>query len=181
MSLPTTSIPLREQNATNFYEPMEPFSNFTPTLVHIPQLYNELALIICNKWNELLNSYGGSKNIEVKSDHGLFNLAVVVFISLVTVILDFSKDFATIKDSTLTYFIILCRREMERKNLSIISFFNSMLVSLHPKNVIQSMINMAFWFTVTSFILVPLMWYKEFVTSVRYMVDPRKYTKKSSY
>lgn len=175
-SLPTTSsIHLRESNATNFYEPSEPFCNFIPSLVHIPQLYNELSLIICNKWNELLNSYGGSNNLAVKQEHGLFGFAVVVFISFVTVCIDFLNDFETVKDDSLKYFLNLCRREIERKNLSVRYLLNAALVSLHPKNVIESIINTTFWITITWCILLPMMWYKEFMAIVRCMMDPRKY------
>lgn len=174
-SLATTSIPLMESNATNFYESSEPFSNFIPTLVHIPQLYNELALTICNKWNELLNSYGGSKNIEVKNEHGLFDVAVVICISFVTVAIDFCKDFATVKDDTFKYFLNLCRREIELKNFSLKSLLNSTLVSINPRNVIELVINTTIWITVHWCILLPIMWYKEFVAIVRYLLDPRKF------
>lgn len=174
-SVPTTAVPLDESNETNFFEPSsEPFSNFMPSLVHIPRLYNELALITCNKWNELLNSYGGSDNVEVKKEHGLFDLAVVIFISVVTVVIDFIKDFATVKGDTVRYFVNLCRREIERKNLSIKCLLNSTLVSLHPKNVIELIINTTFWLTVNWCILLPIMWYKEFMAIVRHMLDPRK-------
>lgn len=177
-SLPTTSIPLDDLNQMHSLEPSEPFSNFVPTLVHIPQLYNELALIVCNKWNELLNSYGGSNNnLEVKNEHGLFDLAVVIFISVVTVVIEFIKDFATVKEDTFKYFMNLCRSQIERKKLSVKCVLNSTLVSLHPKNVIESIVNTTFWITVNWCILLPMMCYKEFMAIIRYMLDPRKYYK----
>lgn len=172
--LPTTSNILRESNAAHFYEPSEPFTNFIPNLVHIPQLYNELALIVCNKWNELLNSYGGSNNLAAKDEHGLYDLAVVIFISFVTVVIDFVKDFVTVKDDSIKYFLTLCRREIERKNLSMKYLLNATLVSLHPRNVIESIVNATFCITITWCVLMPLMWYRELVAIVRYALDPRK-------
>lgn len=176
---PSTSISLNESTATNLYDPTtEPFGNFIPIIVHIPHLYNELALISCNKWNELLNNYNrfdAGNNSEPNYQHGLFELAVLIIISLVTVIIDFSKDFSTVKDDALKYFLLLCRREMERRNISVKCLVYSTIVSLHPRNMIESAFNFAFWIITTWCILLPIMWYKEFVAIVRYFLDPREY------
>lgn len=181
-SLPTTSIPLSDSMTTNLYEPTEPFGNYIPTIVHIPNLYNELALVICNKWNELLNSYSrfdGSNNLEANNQPGLFELAVLIFISFVTVIVDFSKNFSTVKDGVTKYFLHLCRREMDRRNLSLKCLIYSTIVSLHPKNVIEATLYFIFWVIVNWCILLPIMWYKEFVALLRFMMDPQQPT--SSY
>lgn len=169
-SHPTTSIPLIE--STNFYDTSEPFSNSIPTFVHIPKLYNEIELIICNRWNELLNRYGGGNKLEVKDDHGLLDLAAVVFIAFVTVMIEFSKDFTTVKEDTVRYFLILCRREIERKNLSVKCLLNATLVSLHPKRVIETIVQTTFWITVNWCVILPIMWYREFVAIVKYMINP---------
>ncbi len=174
-SLPTTSM---ESNASNSNDgsSLKPFCNFIPTLEHIPNLYNEISLNICNKWNELLQSYGGTgdANLEVKQEHGLFDVAVVGFIAFVAVLMEFCNDFATVKEDTFKYLFNLCRREMERKNLSLKSLLNATLVSLHPKHVIESIIQTTFWMTVNWCILLPIMWYKEFVAIVKYIVDHSK-------
>lgn len=177
-SVPTASIP-SDLMATNVYGPSEPFNNYIPTIVHIPQLYNELELVICNKWNELLSSYSrfnGNNNLEANNQPGLFELTMLIFISLVTVTIDFSKDFTTVKDDAFRYFLHLCRREMERRNLSLKCILYSTIVSLHPRNIIESTLNLIFWVVVTWCILLPIMWYKELVAILRFLMDPREYT-----
>lgn len=176
-SFPATSIPLNESKTTHFFEPTDPFFNFIPTLVHVPHLYYELFLVVCNKWNELLNTYNGSGyNSEVNYQQGLTQFAVLIFISLVTVIVDFCKDFSSVKDDSMKYFLNLCRRERERKNLSIKRLVDSTMVSLHPRNVIESTFNLIVWVVTTWFFVLPIMWYKEFLAIFRYLLDPSKYT-----
>ncbi|XP_037040011.1 uncharacterized protein LOC119077006 isoform X1 [Bradysia coprophila] len=172
-SHPTTSIPLMEANATNFCDTSEPFCNSIPTLVHIPKLYNEIELMICNRWNELLNRYGGGNKLEVKDDHGLFDVAVVIFIAFVTVMIEFLRDFTMVKEDTGRYFFNLCRRELERKNLSIKCLLNATLVSLHPKSMIETIVQTTFWITVNWCIILPIMWYREFVAIVKYFINPQ--------
>lgn len=173
-SHPTTSVPLTDSNAMNFNDVSEPFCSVIPTCVHIPKFFNELELIICNRWNELLNRYGGANQLELKDDHGLFDLAVVIFIAFVTVIVEYSRDFTTVKEDSSKYFLHLCRREMERKNLSIKCFLNATLVSLHPKNVIETIVQTTFWIAINWCILLPLMWYREVVAIVKYLINSRK-------
>lgn len=172
-SHPNTSIPSIESK--NFYDTSEPFCNSIPAFVHISKFYNEVELVVCNKWNELLNRYGGGSKLEVKDDHGLFDFAVVTFIAFVTVLIEFSRDFTTVKEDAGRYFLFLCGREMERKNLSLKCLLNATLVSLHPKSVIETFVQTTFWITVNWCVLLPIMWYREFVAIVKYMINPRKY------
>lgn len=177
--LPSTDIhPVLESNTlATFNEPSEPFCTFVPHLVHIPELYNQLVNNVCNWWNELLNSYGGnsSKSVQLKSGHGLFDMAVIIFIALATVLIDFLKDFTTVKEDAFKYFVILCRREIERKNLSPTSAISATLVSLNPKTIVASVVQFSFWITINCFILLPIMWNRECLAIAKYFIDPSEY------
>lgn len=181
-SFPTsTSIHLNESSEAIFNDSSDPFNNLIPTAVHIPQLYNELTLVICNKWNELLNNYNRFEDddSEMNKHQGVFKLMVLIFISIVTVIMDFSKGFSAVKDDAfikLKYFLSLCRREIERRNLSISCIVHSTLVSLHPKNIIESIFNTIVWVVVTWCILLPLIWLRELIAVARFLMDPREYS-----
>lgn len=144
--------------------------------VHIPKLYNSIMGSICNSWNEFIYTHDPlESNKDVKchesKNGGITQLVAIVWISIVTIALDFYKGFYAVKNEPmikLHFLHGLVQREIRRRQLSRQAIGKAVLFSFHPINCVQTILAVAWWSCMFWTVRLPCTLMKELACGVKY-------------
>lgn len=144
--------------------------------VHIPKLYNSVMGSICNSWNEFIYTYDpleSHKDVKCQEAKGggIAQLLAVVWISVVTIALDFHKGFYAVKNEPmikLNFLHSLVQREIRRRQLSGQVIGKAILFSLHPINCVQTIMVGAWWCCMFWTVRLPCLIIKEVSCCAKY-------------
>uniref|UniRef100_A0A3F2YVD2 Uncharacterized protein n=1 Tax=Anopheles culicifacies TaxID=139723 RepID=A0A3F2YVD2_9DIPT len=141
-------------------EPM--LDNVLAKPYYIPRLWNYIFSSIHYRWNEFVYQHDPleSPDIDRKQYTGMGQLLSALCISVVYVCGDFVCSFRSIKGSPLDkidYLQRLIEREIDKRNLTIRTIWNTFLQSIEPVNLLKEATFLVWKIVVTVTLMVP--WY----------------------
>ncbi|KAL5279003.1 hypothetical protein ACFFRR_003553 [Megaselia abdita] len=141
--------------------------NFVEKPKHIPRLWNHLAMVISNAWNELLFKYDSLDgcDLEKKPKITCFSeLFSSLFIAIVTIALDYWKGRNKVKKEIKYQWKFvnnIVQREITKRNLSMEVAIDAIFWSMNPINVAKNIIKFIVILNLSKLFYLPFYTYKE--------------------
>lgn len=134
---------------------------------HIPRLWNHLAIVISNAWNEFLFKYDSLDgcDLEKKPRITCFSqLMSSLFITVVTIVLDYLKGRTKVRKELKyqwKFMNNIVQKEITKRNLSMEVAIDAIFWSMNPINVAKNAIKFIVILNVSKLLYLPIHTYKE--------------------
>lgn len=134
---------------------------------HIPRLWNHLAMVILNAWNEFLFKYDSSDGCDLEKKPAITCFSQLIsslFITVVIVVLDYLKGRTKVKKEIKYQWKFvnnLVHREVTKRKLSMEVAIDAIFWSMNPINVAKNIIKFIVILNLSKLLYLPIYAYKE--------------------